>query len=205
MPTIIPHTPLYSFLWFIERHDLNLEKKILDCGAGGRLPPLTMFNEFGFKTHGIDISKNQIKHANDYSNTKGMTLNIVEGDMRKLPFDNESFSYIYSYNTIFHLTKKDMKQAIDDIRRVLKKDGLFYVNFMSIEDDMSKEGEEQAKGEILLMIGGEKVLHTFLEDDEVADFFEGFEILSLEKRFISKPRDWKDYTACYFDIIAQKL
>ncbi|MHA1221258.1 MAG: class I SAM-dependent methyltransferase, partial [Candidatus Heimdallarchaeota archaeon] len=79
MPTIIPHTPLYSFLWFIERHDLNLEKKILDCGAGGRLPPLTMFNEFGFKTHGIDISKNQIKHANDYSNTKGMTLNIVEG------------------------------------------------------------------------------------------------------------------------------
>ncbi|HUT82721.1 MAG TPA: class I SAM-dependent methyltransferase [Candidatus Bathyarchaeia archaeon] len=205
MPTIIHHTPLYNFMWFIDRYGSHFEKKVLDCGAGGNLPPLITFHEFGFETYGIDISKEQINKANNYFRSKNVNLTIINGDMREIPFENDSFSFAYSYNTIFHLTKKEMKLSINEMRRVLKIGGFLYVNFMSIEDDLSKEGEEQAPGEILLLENGESILHTFLQDEEVAYFLEGFEILSQEKRYVKRPVHWKDYTACYFDIIARKI
>ncbi|MCG3218966.1 MAG: SAM-dependent methyltransferase, partial [Candidatus Heimdallarchaeota archaeon] len=52
MEPIIRATMLYEFL----KECLNspLEKVILDCGAGGRQPPLALFNAYEFETHGID-------------------------------------------------------------------------------------------------------------------------------------------------------
>ncbi|MHA1290912.1 MAG: hypothetical protein ACTSPB_26300, partial [Candidatus Thorarchaeota archaeon] len=52
---------MYNFLWTIRNS--TLEKKILDCGAGGRFPPLAIFHQHGFETHGIDLSDDQIERA----------------------------------------------------------------------------------------------------------------------------------------------
>ncbi|MBN1329185.1 MAG: class I SAM-dependent methyltransferase [Candidatus Heimdallarchaeota archaeon] len=205
MPTIIHQTPLYNFMYFIDKYGNQLDWKILDCGAGGNLPPLIIFHEFGLEVHGIDVSKDQINRANNYFQSKNVNLKIIYGDMRKIPFENNAFSFVYSYNTIFHLTKEEMKLSIVEMRRVMKMGGFLYVNFMSIEDDLSNEGEEQAEGEFLLLENNEKTLHTFLRDEEVVNILEGFEILSFEKRYVKRPVHWKDYMACYFDIIARKI
>lgn len=37
-------------------NNTDLEKKVLDCGAGGNRLHLTMFYEQGYKTKGIEIS-----------------------------------------------------------------------------------------------------------------------------------------------------
>ena len=204
MPIIIHHTPLYGFLWHIEKYAAHLEKKILDCGAGGQLPPLAMFHEHGFEAHGIDIDESRLKQAAKFGKQKGMNLHLIKGDMRKLPYKDDTFSFVFSYNTIFHMPKEEMKKALSEMRRVLRKDGLCYVNFMTTEDDMYGEGEESVKGECWLEEGGEKILHCFLEDDELKDYTVGFELVSYEKRFIRRPKWWDDYTGCYFDLILQK-
>ena len=56
--------------------DSDLEKSILDCGAGGNKPPLAFFNNLGFKTYGIDISKKSLALANDYEQNHNISLNI---------------------------------------------------------------------------------------------------------------------------------
>ncbi len=204
MPVIIFQAPVYKFLALIDHLAKDMEKKILDCGAGGRRPPLALFHEHGFKSYGIDISENQIRRANEFAHNEGMHLNIIRGDMRDLPYEDETFSFVYTYNTIFYLTKKDIKKAIDEIRRVLKEGGLFYVNFMSVEDNMYGEGKELEKGEFLQIEGGEEIVHTFLEDNEIDDYFDGFDFVLREKRYVRMPTICKDYEACYFDCIVQK-
>ena len=183
----------------------HLEKKILDCGAGGHLPPLAMFHEHGFETHGVDISESRIKDAIEYGKKIGADLKIINCDMRELSYDDESFSFVFSYNTIFHMTKKDIKKSMAEMRRVLVKDGLCFVNFMSTEDDMYGEGEELVKGECRQIECGEEVIHTFFDDNEVSDFLEGFELIALDKRYIKRPKRWQDYTGCYFDLILKKI
>jgi ubiquinone/menaquinone biosynthesis C-methylase UbiE len=58
-----------------------------------------------------------------------MPLNIFLGDMRNIPFASESFSFVFSFNAIFFMTKADVAIARHEIERVLKPNGLCYVNF----------------------------------------------------------------------------
>ena len=144
MGTVYQHTPLYKFLRFCNQEDL--EKEVLDCGAGGACPPLGLFAENGYKTLGIEFDDSQLEKADRFAKEHNLKLNILKGDMRKLPFKDESISFVYSYNSIFHMKKEDVLKSIDELKRVLKPGGLLFVNFLSVNDFRYGEGEEVGKG-----------------------------------------------------------
>lgn len=193
---------LYNFLRYTNTSPL--EKKILDCGAGGPDPKLTLFYENGFETYGIDISDDQIKESKDFCEREGIDLNIIKGDMRNIPFESEYFSFVFSYNSIFHLNKKDTGIAINEIFRVLKKGGLCYLNFLSKEDKLFGDGEEINPGEIVSKYEDEEYLHSYYEDDEPDMYFDIFEIIYKEKIKILKGRYNNTGRTCIFEYIVKK-
>ncbi len=156
-------SPITQLLRIIDYHPV--EKKVLDCGAGGGRPPLTLFKIKGYETTGIDISKGSIKLANDFEKKYGLKLNIREGDMRKIPFEDNSFGCVFSYNTIFHMNKKDIEKSVNEMLRVLKSGGLLYINFIWYREDMSYLGEEREPGEFWSDMEGEDTLHTCHKED----------------------------------------
>lgn len=95
MPTVYRQIPLYSFLLFCNRSDMPRE--ILDCGAGGDCPPLGLFAEHGYKTFGIECDRDQLDRADSFASSQGINLNISAGDMRQLPFPDNSISHDFSY------------------------------------------------------------------------------------------------------------
>jgi ubiquinone/menaquinone biosynthesis C-methylase UbiE len=131
---------LYNFLRFAL--DNPSEKKILDCGAGGSTPPLSLFHSYGFETYGIDISEEQLEAAKQFCEKNDVELNIQYGDMRNIPFEDESFGFVYSIFSSVHLTKKDTGIAVKEMERVLKKGGLCYITFLSVKDMNYGKGEE---------------------------------------------------------------
>ena len=193
---------LYNFLWYISSNPIG--KRILDCGAGGGDPKLAFFLENGLEVYGIDISEEQIKDSDEYSKNNNIDLNIIKGDMRKIPFDSDFFDFVYSYNSIFHLTKKDSKVAIDEMCRVLKKGGLCYLNFLSVDDKWYKEGEERNPGEIVTKEDGAEYLHSYYEDNEPDRYFNEFEILYKEKIHIHIGRYYNTGRSCILEYIAKK-
>ena len=193
---------LYNYLWYIRSNPTG--NRILDCGAGGYDPKLAFFLENGFEVYGIDISDEQIKNSEEYSKKNNINLNIIKGDMRKIPFDSGFFDYVYSYNSIFHLTKKDTPVAIDEMHRVLKKGGLCYLNFLSVDDKWYKEGEEINPGEIATKEGDEEYLHSYYEDSEPDSYFNDFEILYKEKAHILIGRYYDTGRSCILEYIAKK-
>jgi SAM-dependent methyltransferase len=158
-----------------------LSKVILDCGAGGQSPPLAFFHEHGYTTYGVEISERQMELARNFCKQHALELNVLLGDMRRLPFADESMSFAYSYNSICHMTKDEVGISMLEIERVLRPGGLCYVNFLSIEDGRFGKGKRHGEGEYVAEINGEMALHCFFKDDEPDRFFTHFGLLRKEK------------------------
>ena len=202
MKTVFRQTPLYRFLYFC--CESQLEKSVLDCGAGGDMPPLALFSEYGFKTFGIEIRGAQIEKADAFSKTRGIALNILKGVIRELPFSDGSVSHAYSYNTIFHMSKADIGRAAEEIKRVIRPGGLCFINFLSVEDCNCGAGEEADEGEYLQSEGDEEIIHTYYKPDEAEKHFRGMDILYKENRILERIFEGRKIRQGDIDYIARK-
>jgi ubiquinone/menaquinone biosynthesis C-methylase UbiE len=179
MRKVIRATPLYKFLRYC--NDTPLDKTVLDCGAGGDDPPLQLFHEYGYKTFGVEISDQSLNETRKFCKEHGLGLNIFKGDVRKLSFKDEAFSFVYSYNTLPLMSKKDVEIAMRQIERVMKPDGLCFINFVSVDDEGPAD--------------------SYYEENEPDQYFTNFLILHKEKRTILIGKEQKQ---AYIDYITKK-
>lgn len=180
MKTVFRQNQLFTFLLYCNGQ--GLEKRVLDCGAGGNCPPLAIFAEHGYKTIGIENNEKQLELAKEFERNHDLNLGIIHGDMKYLPFEDKSISYVYSYNSIFHMSKIEIAQALSEIGRVLPQGGLAFINFASEHDQRSTVGEKAGDGEYVQPEFGEHILHSFFKDNEAEQYFEGFKVLYKENR-----------------------
>ena len=199
---IIAPAPLYTFLSYC--NESLLEREVLDCGAGGECPPLALFADHGYRTHGVDISDKQLARARQFCKEHSIDLDLIRADMCDLPFDDESMSFVYSYDSICHMTKEEVAVAMQEITRVLRKGGLCFVNFLSVDDGRFGEGHQQALGEFTCEDDGETFLHCFFEDHEPEQYFRRFELLRREKRRFERFTDQGTHICADIGYIARK-
>jgi ubiquinone/menaquinone biosynthesis C-methylase UbiE len=202
MSIIIRQPQLYRFLSCCNQSDL--EKVVLDCGAGGECPPLALFAQHGYQTYGIEICDSQIQKANEFADKHGLTLNISKGDMRKLQFEDESIGFVYSYNSIFHMHKSDIIKSINEIKRVLKPGGLCCLNFLSKDDGDYGKGRKAGEDEFWQVEHGGEVIHAYYDIDEAENSFDGMEILFKENRLLERIYEGEKIKQGYIDYIIRK-
>jgi len=179
---------LYGFLSAIAADQPNgaipIGAKILDCGAGGPVPPLALFRQHGFEAWGIDTRQSQLDLADQYCREKGVELHLSKGDMRRIPFDEGVFDYVYEHYSMCHLSKSDTLRAVGEMRRVLKGGGLCFLGVISSDTwPKSLLGAEEKPGEFWKReADSEPVLHTVFADDEAAGLTSDWKVVSQEKR-----------------------
>ncbi len=185
--------PVYGFLSaIVARQDLaegSPRGKILECGAGGALPPLTLFRQHGFECWGIDYEKEQLEKARQFCAEHGIGLNLREADMRQLPLDDESFDYVYEHYSMCHLDKRETAVAIGEMHRVLKPGGLCFLGVISTDTwPLSLMGQEREPGEFWDDDGDEPTVHSAFTDQETEVLVADWQLLSREKqsRYLGK-------------------
>jgi len=192
--------PLYRFMRQCNKSPL--EKVVLDCGAGGSQPPLSLFHEFGYYTFGIDIAEKSLEEVWEYSRVNSVTLNVVPGDMRAIPFPDDCFSFVYSYNAIDFMTKPDIAVSMQEITRVLKPQGLCYVNFLSVDDAETWEPFcDTAPDRDRLKSEG----FAHFEDNEADVYFSGYEIIWKAKSVADKLWSGRKLKRAEVEYIGRKL
>lgn len=180
--------PLYSFLSLIaaRRKDPGsaLTGNILDCGAGGRVPPLLLFQMHGLEAWGIDISAQALEQAREAARQKGLQLHLEEADMRRIPYSEETFDYIYEHYSMCHLSKADTARAVYEMQRVLKPGGMGFLGVISTDTwPKSIFGEEERPGEYRGSEGErDRVLHSLFTDREADRLVEDWEVLWKSKQ-----------------------
>jgi SAM-dependent methyltransferase len=180
--------PVYGFLSVITARQPPGEalprRKILDCGAGGPVPPLALFQQHGFEGWGIDTSEAQLAKARQFCREQGITLHLRQGDMRRIPFEGETFDYVYEHYAMCHLSKRDTALAVGEMYRVLKSGGLCLLGVISADSwPKSFFGEEREPGEYWVEEGGDELtLHSMFSDREAEELVSAWEIVLQEKQ-----------------------
>lgn len=199
MKEVIWATPLYEFLR--QCNASQLPKHILDCGAGGSQPPLSLFYRYGYKTCGIEIAETPLAEAQKYCAENEMPLGIIRGDMRSIPFSCQQFSFIYSFNAIDFMTKPDIAKSMREITRVLNTNGLCYINFLSVDD--AETWEPFCKtAQAIDLLKSERFAH--FEDNEADVYFDSCDVIRKEKRLIDKLWDGELRRRAEISYIARK-
>lgn len=198
METTILNTnavPVYSFLSFLAQKQaqgkLDQHARILDCGAGGPVPPLALFRAYGFDTFGVDISDLQLERANAFCKKKGLEIDFRKADMRKLPFEDDYFDCVYEHYAMCHLNKQDTAVAIGEMNRVTRQGGFCFLGVIST-DSWPKFlfGQEKQPGEYW----ENEDRHTMFTDQEADELVHGWKVLAKEKRVLYLPDAVKEIT-----------
>ncbi len=97
--------------------------KVLDLGCGWGRDSKT-FTKYGLQTYGVDLSKQMIRYAKKYAPKANFkVMNILS-----LKFKNNYFDGAWASASLLHLKKKDIPKALKQIKRILKPNGILYIN-----------------------------------------------------------------------------
>lgn len=107
-----------------EKDPKNMKVLEIGCGIGRILIPMASI--FG-EAIGIDVSKEMVKTGNEYIKNIP-NCRILENNGSDLNmFPNDSFDFCYSVLVFQHMPKKEIiKKYVQEIARVLKKNGIFW-------------------------------------------------------------------------------
>jgi len=171
----------------------NLQLLDVGCGPGIHIKE---YEKRGAKCFGIDFSEKMIKLAKERCSNSKFTV----GNVSKLDFQDNSFDIITASLVLDHI--KNLSNAINEIRRMLKKEGLLIFsvphpigNLFGDPDKENNNLEENYfnKKEIYLNIAGTgKIFIDYLRTIE--DYInllisKGFELLEFVE---NKPKkEWK--------------
>ena len=140
----------------VSHFNLTEESRVLDvgCAKGFFLHDLKEALP-GIDVQGVDISQyaieNSIETVRDF---------LSVGDARKLEFEDNSFDFVMSINTIHNLNRGDCAQALREIQRV--SGGRAFITVDAYRNEIEKERMEAWNLTAL----------TMMSVDEWVDFFE---------------------------------
>ncbi len=150
---------------FLDAFINSAGKNVLDIGSGPGRDGLLM-QEKGLEVTCLDASEAMIK----LSSAKG--LHSVLGDFCNLPFGDSIFDSVWAYTALLHIPKAEVEQAVAEIKRVLKREGILGLGL--IEGDTEEYRES-------LKVGAPR-LFSYYKKEEVESLLReyGFETVYFE-------------------------
>ncbi len=139
------------------RGDINLflnklnRNKILDIGCGSCRDSL-YFKNRNFDVTAIDISKKMIEIC------KKNGVDAIKMNFEKMKFPNQYFDGIWAYISLLHIPKKKLPHLLKKIKKMLKKNGTFFIG-------MRKGDFEGYKNETFFAHYQEKELFNILSKE----------------------------------------
>ena len=151
---------------FKNHWNLSKNSSILDvgCGKGFMIYDFLQLIPDLKKINGVDISRYAIENSK-----KEISKFLSVANANDLPFDDDSYDYVISINTIHNLDLFNCKKAIKEISRVSKKGSFITVDAYDNEEDKKRMYDWNLTAKTILSINDWKKI--FSECDYKGDFF----------------------------------
>jgi len=168
-------------------------RRVLDLGCGVGRHALHLARA-GFETHAIDMAEEGLSQLRGAAADAGLSVHTAPAAMTALPFPDEHFDYVLAFNVIYHGDAKIVRQAISEIRRVLRSGGVYQGTMLSKRNTKFGKGTEIAPNTFIE--GDASVLnsnddknhpHFYCNAAELIDLFAGFELRTLTDKSHSSP------------------
>ena len=183
------------------------KKNFLDLGCGlGRHSIL--FGKNGFNVSCFDISEDAINKTKEWAESENLSFDYKIGDMLNLPYEDESFDSILCRNVISHTDTIGIKNIINELKRVMKKDAECYLTLGS-KDNWNEERmswpnvDENTK--LRMEEGPEyKVPHFYADYDLIKELFRDFKIIDIHQEIEYFEKNEKLDAVYHYHILIKK-
>ena len=181
-PNSIWKNPSIESYYLLNRWSSLKMKNFLDLGCClGR--HTILFAQNNLKVSCFDISKDAIDRTRKWCEEENLKCDYKVGDMINLPYKDNEFDCILCRNVISHTDTEGMKVIINELKRVLKKDGECYLTLGSKDSWGFKQENWPLKDQntrIRMEEGPEyKTPHFYADYNLCKELFKDFEIITI--------------------------
>jgi tellurite methyltransferase len=174
-------------------------KTVVDIGCGVGRHALYLAEQ-GFTVTGIDLSESGLSVAREEARKAGVSIDYRTGDFTGLPIPDTSIDLALAWNVIYHGDEDVVRQAIAEIRRVLKPDGVFLGTMISKRHNRYGDGREVRPNTFIVDDDDEKAhAHFYCDDRELIQLLEGFQLFQL------KDRQQRELGTWHWEFLAEHL
>ena len=174
--------PFPGYSAVAQKFSRNSCRRILDLGCGNGRHVVALVKD-GFEVVGLDISSSGLRLTGEWLKDEKLEADLVAADFRQhLPLVGECFDGLLSTQVIHHAMIAEVRLAIGEIWRVLKKGGIAFVTVAGrTHADLGYEEVEPAT--FIPLTGTEKGLpHHIFSESELCLEFGAFQVEQLERR-----------------------
>ncbi|MGF7057466.1 class I SAM-dependent methyltransferase [Brassicibacter mesophilus] len=200
-------SPCEESYYLINRWKYKGYSDFLDLGSGKGRHSIQFAKE-GFNVSAIDLSEEGINILRDWATEENLTVNAKVSDMLKLPFSDDRFDCLLSYNVISHTDTNGLKTVISEIGRVLKDGGEFFVTVCSKNDRKFKDKRFPRIDEnttLMIEDGPEfNIPHCCVDEVLIRELFWEFELLTIRQVQDFYVIDGTQHDSWHYIIIGQK-
>lgn len=157
--------------------------RAIDIGLGGGRHT-KLLCDLGFRTSGIDISSEGLRHCEDWLRSANHSATLKRASMLDLPFPDNTFDLCVSFAVYYYTDAAGMRRAIAEVHRVLKPAGLAFVVLRTTADYRYGKGVLLEENTFRLEIDDTNELGTiqhFLSESEVPVMFAAFSDIHFER------------------------
>jgi tellurite methyltransferase len=157
------------------------QPRVLDLGCGlGR--HAIAFALAQFSVTATDASPAAIRHVDEWSQGLQLQIETHICDVLSSVLPCEAFDVVLSYNVIYHGSRGQFARAIQQVRRLLKREGIFFFTCPSRQDGKYGVGKEVAPHTYRCtksVTPGD--IHYFADESDLADLLVGFRTVACWK------------------------
>jgi ubiquinone/menaquinone biosynthesis C-methylase UbiE len=124
----------YPWLYDAAEFRKHQGEKVLEIGCGTGAD-LLQFAKHGALASGVDLTANHVELARM---RVGGLAHVYKADARHIPFEDESFDYVYSHGVLHHCDEPE--QVVSEIFRVLRPGGRFNVHVYALWSHIALRG-----------------------------------------------------------------
>jgi len=174
--------PSEESYYLAERWKSKGYRTLLDLGCGlGRHS--IFFTQRGFDVTGTDLSQQGVEHLDAWAARECLSVNTRICDMMELPFLDDSFDCVFSYHVISHTDTNGAVKIINEINRLLKPQGEFYITLCSKETWAWRDAgfPHIDENTVVKTCDGPEngVPHFHIEFDDLNELFRGNKIINV--------------------------
>jgi ubiquinone/menaquinone biosynthesis C-methylase UbiE len=111
------------------------------CGGGSFLPLLA--EQVGPRGHvsALDLTAEHVATARLRARRAGLSCDVVRGDILQLPYADDRFDAVWCANTIQYLSDASLRQALAEMRRVVRPGGLIAIKEIDVSVVTARPGD----------------------------------------------------------------
>lgn len=113
----------------VGRIGLGNVQDVLEVGCGVGFLASHLASKHELNVTGIDLDPDQVARARNNSNGCNH-LRFLEGDATELPFENQRFDMVVSFDVLHHIPNWD--KVLSEVGRVLRSDGIYLLNDLAL-------------------------------------------------------------------------